>query len=74
MGGLLGIVVAAQRGNPIGRLVVNDVGPVVEPAAIERIRGYFGTDPTFAVTRRSSSMCERSRRLSGRSLRNSGST
>jgi len=48
MGGLLGIVVAAQRGNPIGRLVINDVGPVVEPAAIERIRGYFGTDPTFA--------------------------
>jgi pimeloyl-ACP methyl ester carboxylesterase len=49
MGGLLGIVVAAQRGTPVARLVVNDVGPTIEPAAIERIRGYFGTAPTFAT-------------------------
>src|SRR5437667_962520 len=48
MGGLLGIVMAAQPNSPIGRLVVNDVGPTIEPAAIERIRGYFGLDPTFA--------------------------
>ena len=49
MGGLLGIVMAAQPKSPIARLVVNDVGPSIEPAAIERIRGYFGTDPTFAT-------------------------
>jgi pimeloyl-ACP methyl ester carboxylesterase len=49
MGGLLGIVAAAQPGSPIGRLVVNDVGPVIEPAALERIRGYFGADPDFAT-------------------------
>src|SRR5438876_3351435 len=49
MGGLLGIVMAAQPKTPIGRLVVNDVGPAIEPAALERIRGYFGTDPTFAT-------------------------
>jgi pimeloyl-ACP methyl ester carboxylesterase len=49
MGGLLGIVMAAQPKSPIARLVVNDVGPAIEPAAIERIRGYFGTDPTFAT-------------------------
>jgi pimeloyl-ACP methyl ester carboxylesterase len=49
MGGLLGIVVAAQPKSPIGRLVINDVGPTIEPAAIERIRSYFGTDPTFAT-------------------------
>jgi len=48
MGGLLGIVVAAQPKQPIARLVVNDVGPVIEPAAIDRIRGYFGLAPTFA--------------------------
>lgn len=48
MGGLLGIVAAAQPKNPIARLVVNDVGPVVEPAAIDRIRAYFGTNPDFA--------------------------
>jgi pimeloyl-ACP methyl ester carboxylesterase len=49
MGGLLGIVVAAQPDTPINRLVVNDVGPVIEPAALARIADYFGKDPTFAT-------------------------
>jgi pimeloyl-ACP methyl ester carboxylesterase len=49
MGGLLGIVAAAQPRSPVARLVVNDVGPVIEAAAIERIRGYFGADPDFAT-------------------------
>jgi len=49
MGGLLGMTLAAQPGTPVARLVVNDVGPVIEPAALERIRGYFGLDPVFAT-------------------------
>ena len=49
MGGLLGMVVAAQPKSPVGRLVVNDVGPAIEPAALDRIRGYFGLDPSFAT-------------------------
>jgi pimeloyl-ACP methyl ester carboxylesterase len=49
MGGLLGMVVAAQPKCPVGRLVVNDVGPAIEPAALDRIRGYFGLDPSFAT-------------------------
>ncbi|MEO8302625.1 MAG: alpha/beta hydrolase [Betaproteobacteria bacterium] len=49
MGGLLGLIVAAQPKSPVRRLVVNDVGPVIEPAALERIRGYFGLDPIFAT-------------------------
>jgi pimeloyl-ACP methyl ester carboxylesterase len=49
MGGLLGMMVAAQPKSPVARLVVNDVGPAIEPAAIERIRSYFGMDPTFAT-------------------------
>lgn len=48
MGGLLGITLAAQPKNPVAHLVVNDVGPTIEPAALDRIRGYFGLDPTFA--------------------------
>lgn len=48
MGGLLGMVMAAQPKTPVTRLVVNDVGPVVEPAALARIADYFGADPTFA--------------------------
>jgi pimeloyl-ACP methyl ester carboxylesterase len=49
MGGLLGIVAAAMPKSPVARLVVNDVGPVIEPAALARIAEYFGTDPKFAT-------------------------
>lgn len=49
MGGLLGIVAAAQPNAPISKLVVNDVGPYVEPAALARIGTYFGTGVTFAT-------------------------
>jgi pimeloyl-ACP methyl ester carboxylesterase len=49
MGGLLGMVAASLPKTPVARLVVNDVGPVVEPAALARIAEYFGADPTFAT-------------------------
>ena len=49
MGGLLGMVAASMSGSPVARLVVNDVGPVIEPVALARIAEYFGTDPTFAT-------------------------
>ncbi|MEO8536016.1 MAG: alpha/beta hydrolase [Betaproteobacteria bacterium] len=47
MGGLLGIMMASLPGTPVRRLVVNDVGPVLDPAALARIGTYFGTDPVF---------------------------
>jgi pimeloyl-ACP methyl ester carboxylesterase len=47
MGGLLGMVIAAQRNTPVTRLVLNDVGPVIAPAALARIAGYVGLDPVF---------------------------
>ena len=47
MGGLLGMVLAAQKASPVARLVVNDIGPVIEPAALARIAGYVGLNPTF---------------------------
>jgi pimeloyl-ACP methyl ester carboxylesterase len=47
MGGLLGMVLAAQPGTPIMRLVVNDIGPMIEPAALARIATYVGLDPLF---------------------------
>jgi pimeloyl-ACP methyl ester carboxylesterase len=49
MGGLLGMAVAAQRNTPVTRLVLNDVGPVLAPAALARIAGYVGLDPEFAT-------------------------
>lgn len=42
MGGLIGLIVSALKGSPISRLVLNDVGPVVEPEAIARIGSYLG--------------------------------
>ena len=42
MGGLIGLGLAAQRGSPLRRLVLNDVGPAIEPAALKRIGGYVG--------------------------------
>jgi len=47
MGGLLGMILAAQRATPITRLVINDIGPAIEPAALLRIAGYVGLDPVF---------------------------
>lgn len=49
MGALLGMVMAAQRDTPVSRLVINDAGPLVEPAALARIRDYLGLAPTFAT-------------------------
>ncbi len=48
MGGLIGMMMAAQPGTPLRRLVLNDVGPFLPKAALERIAGYVGHDPRFA--------------------------
>ncbi len=42
MGGLVGMLLAAQKGSPIGRLVLNDVGPKIEFEAVKRIGLYLG--------------------------------
>jgi pimeloyl-ACP methyl ester carboxylesterase len=47
MGGIMGMLLAAMPDTPIGKLVVNDVGPFIPKAALEWIRDYVGTDPEF---------------------------
>jgi pimeloyl-ACP methyl ester carboxylesterase len=47
MGALIGMTLAAQKDAPISRLVLNDAGPVVARAAIERIGSYVGRVPSF---------------------------
>ncbi|GAB6063612.1 alpha/beta fold hydrolase [Deferrisoma palaeochoriense] len=47
MGGLLGLMLAAQPGTPLRRLVLNDIGPKVPAPALERIASYAGADPRF---------------------------
>lgn len=48
MGGLIGMLMAAQPGTPIRRLVLNDVGPFLPKEALARIASYAGNDPRFA--------------------------
>jgi len=48
MGGLIGIAMAALPGSPISRLVLNDVGPAIDPAGIARIGAYLGLPLTWA--------------------------
>ncbi len=48
MGGIAGMMIAAQPGNPVGRLVLNDVGAFIPKAALARIAAYVGADPRFA--------------------------
>lgn len=52
MGGLIGIGVAALAGTPVTKLVLNDIGPRIDPAGVARIGGYVG------VTRRWRSLDE----------------
>ena len=47
MGGLMGMMIASLPGNPIDRLVLNDIGPVLEKTGRERIADYVGDDPVF---------------------------
>ncbi len=48
MGGLIGMLLAAQPGSPVARLVMNDVGPLIPKAALARIAVYVGGDPRFS--------------------------
>ena len=42
LGGLIGLVLSALKNSPVQRLVLNDVGPAIEPSALARIGTYLG--------------------------------
>jgi len=42
MGGLIGLGLASLPGSPVRRLVLNDVGPTIQPEALRRIGTYLG--------------------------------
>lgn len=48
MGGLIGMSLAGLADSPISRLVVNDVGPRLDAAALARIGSYVGLPMRFA--------------------------
>lgn len=50
MGGLIGMGVAALKENPIRKMMLNDIGPTINYAALMRIAEYMGKEvrfPTF---------------------------
>ena len=49
MGGLIGMVLAGLPGSPVARLVLNDVGPAIQSAALERIGTYLGQPAHWAT-------------------------
>jgi pimeloyl-ACP methyl ester carboxylesterase len=42
MGGLMAMILASMQPQRIAGMVLNDIGPQVEPEGLERIRGYAG--------------------------------
>lgn len=47
MGGLIGMGLASLPDNPVRKLVLNDIGPTLNPAALARIGDYIGQDVKF---------------------------
>jgi pimeloyl-ACP methyl ester carboxylesterase len=47
MGALIGMALATLPDTPVTKLVVNDAGPVLGKAALERIAAYVGAAPVF---------------------------
>jgi pimeloyl-ACP methyl ester carboxylesterase len=47
MGGLIGMGLASLAGSPIERLILNDVGPVISAAGVERIGEYLSQPIRF---------------------------
>ncbi len=49
MGGLIAMTLAALPHTPIARLILNDIGPELDPRGVARIGTYVGQDPVFAT-------------------------
>jgi pimeloyl-ACP methyl ester carboxylesterase len=47
MGGLIGMGVAALKENPIRKMLLNDIGPTINYAALMRIAEYMGKEVRF---------------------------
>jgi len=47
MGALIGMALAGLPNTPVSKLVLNDAGPVVTRASLERIATYVGVAPVF---------------------------
>jgi len=57
MGGLIGMMIAAARPDLIRKLVLNDIGPFLPLAGLQRIAQYVGSDRTFAKVQEAERYC-----------------
>ena len=48
-GGLIAMLMAASHRDRLAGVLLNDVGPVLEPAGLHRIRSYLGRKPRFTT-------------------------
>jgi pimeloyl-ACP methyl ester carboxylesterase len=48
LGGICGMLIGAASGQPITRLILNDIGAFIPVAGLERIRDYIGLQHEFA--------------------------
>ncbi len=65
MGGLTGMLLASLSGNPIRRLVLNDVGPIVEINSVEKIRLKFEKKEKFSTLQEAIQSLKQRRRGAG---------
>lgn len=49
MGGLIGMGLASLPDTPVRKLVLNDIGPALNPGALARIGSYIGEETSFAT-------------------------
>lgn len=54
MGGLIGMVYAGMPDSPIRRILINDVGPRIEPESLKRLSSYVGQP--FAYSNRAEAL------------------
>jgi pimeloyl-ACP methyl ester carboxylesterase len=57
MGGLIGMMIAAMRPDLIRSLILNDIGPFLPLAALQRIAEYVGVDQSFSTLAEAERYC-----------------
>ena len=59
MGGMTGMILAAQEANPINRLVLNDVGAVLAGETVKYLQAWFGEEHHFGDLNEAEAYCRR---------------